>query len=79
MTERNATHNINVFPTEVGRTPQQALLQALELANQGGLLEILIMGVDVDDDIRFWMSDINHKSALWLVERAKQHIMEEPG
>lgn len=63
MSEKPATYNVRAFPTDVGRTPQQTLLEALETANNGDLKEVLIVGVDADECIRIWSSDISRKDA----------------
>ena len=76
MTEKSARYNVHAFPTERGRTSQQTLLEALETANKGELREVFIVGVDADEDIRLWSSDISRKDALWLAECAKRHALE---
>lgn len=48
MTEEAAKYNVSVFPAESGRTPQQALLDALEIANKQGFDVVLIAGIDAD-------------------------------
>jgi len=76
MSEKPATYNVHAFPTETGRTPQQTLLEALETANKGDLKEVLVVGVDAEEFIRIWSSDISRKDALWLAECAKRHALE---
>lgn len=65
--------NVRVFPNSSGKTTQQALLDALGQ----GLEQVLIVGVDSDDDLVIFSSDITRKDALWLAECAKRHATEE--
>lgn len=77
MTEKAAEYNVHVFPAESGWTPQQALLDALEIANKQGFDVVLVVGADADGSLVIRASDMMRKDALWLAECAKRHALEE--
>lgn len=59
-------------------TPQQALLSALEFANNNNLQDVLIVGYDGDGDLLVRSSRMDRKDALWLSEQLRIYALDDP-
>ena len=69
--------NDNVFPMPPAETltPALALLSALDLANANMLSDVLALAIDTDGDLVVRSSRMDRKTALWLVELARQYVL----
>lgn len=67
--------NVLAFPATTTMTPQQALLSALEFADQDNLQEVLVVGYDGDGDLLIRSSRMTRRDALWLAEQLRQHAL----
>lgn len=56
-------------------TPQQALLSALEFANNDNLQDVLIVGYDGAGELLVRSSRMDRKDALWLAEQLRLHAL----
>lgn len=67
--------NILSFPATTTMTPQQALLSALEFANNDNLQDVLIVGYDGAGELLVRSSRMDRKDALWLAEQLRLHAL----
>lgn len=67
--------NILSFPPTTTMTPQQALLSALEFANNDNLQDVLIVGYDGAGELLVRSSRMDRKDALWLAEQLRLHAL----
>lgn len=58
-------------------TPQQALLSAIEFANNDNLQDVLVVGYDGDGDLLVRSSRMDRKDALWLSEQLRRYALGE--
>jgi len=67
--------NVLAFPATTTMTPKQALLSALELANNDNLQDVLVVGYDGDGDLLVRSSRMDRKDALWLSEQLRLYAL----
>ena len=67
--------NVLAFPATDTMTPQQALLSALEFANNGNLQDVLVVGYDGDGGLLVRSSRMDRKDALWLSEQLRRYAL----
>jgi len=63
------------FPATDTMTPQQALLSALEFANNDNLQDVLVVGYDGDGGLLVRSSRMDRKDALWLSEQLRRYAL----
>lgn len=59
---------ITAFPAATTFTPKQALLSAMDFADNDNLQDVLIVGYDGDGVLLIRSSRMDRKDALWLSE-----------
>lgn len=74
MRDESRAQKISLFPNE-DVTPQQVLLDALNLVGEQGLKEVMIVASDKDDNIVIRASAMKNKDALWFACSAALHAM----
>lgn len=62
---------VATLPASVNWTPEQALQAALKV----NLTEVLIIGVDEDDKLVRYSSQMKNRDALWLLEKEKLFVL----
>lgn len=67
--------NVFAFPATDTMTPQQALLSALEFANNDNLQDVLVVGYDGDGALLVRSSRMDKKDALWLSEQLRRYAL----
>ena len=67
--------NVLAFPATTTMTPQQALLSALEFANNDNLKDVLVVGYDGDGELIIRSSRMDCKDALWLSEQLRLYAL----
>ena len=67
--------NVLAFPATTTMTPQQALLSALDFANNDNLQDVLVVGYDGDGELIIRSSRIDRKDALWLSEQLRLYAL----
>ena len=67
--------NVLAFPATTTMTPQQALLSALEFANNDDLQDVLVVGYDGDGELIIRSSRMDCKDALWLSEQLRLYAL----
>jgi hypothetical protein len=67
--------NVLAFPATTTMTPQQALLSALEFANNDNLKDVLVVGYDGDGELIIRSSRMDRKDALWLSEQLRLYAL----
>ena len=68
----------NVFALPTGETtPMQALLSAMEFANNDNLQDVIIVGYDGYGGLLVRCSNMSRADALWLVERLRKYILKD--
>lgn len=67
--------NVLAFPATATMTPQQALLSALEFANNDNLQDVLVVGYDGDGELLVRSSRMDRKDALWLSEQLRRYAL----
>ena len=67
--------NVLAFPATDTMTPQQALLSALEFANNDNLQDVLVAGYDGDGGLLVRSSRMDRKDALWLSEQLRRYAL----
>jgi hypothetical protein len=67
--------NLLAFPATTTMTPQQALLSALEFANNDNLQDVLVVGYDGDSVLLVQSSRMDRKDALWLSEQLRRYVL----
>lgn len=67
--------NLIAFPATTTMTPQQALLSALEFANNGNLTDVLVVGYDGDGELVIRSSRMDRKDALWMAEQLRIYAL----
>jgi hypothetical protein len=67
--------NVLSFPATVTMTPKQALLSALEFANDDNLQDVLVVGYDGDGVLLVRSSRMDRKDALWLAEHLRRYAL----
>lgn len=68
-------NNVLVFPATDTMTPQQALLSALEFANNNNLQDVLVVGYAGDGSLVLRSSRMDRKDALWLSEQLRKYAL----
>lgn len=63
------------FPPSTDYVPEQALHSALQFVEDDNLKDVLIIGMDADNELLVRSSKMDRKNALWLIELCKQHIL----
>lgn len=69
-------NNVMHFPPTTTMTPRQALLSALEFAENDRLQDVLVVGYDDDGDLVIRSSRMDRKDALWLSEMLRRYALE---
>ena len=59
---------ITALPASTTFTPKQALISAMEFADNDDLKDVLVVGYDGDGDLVIRSSRMDRKDALWLCE-----------
>jgi hypothetical protein len=67
--------NVLAFPATTTMTPQQALLSALEFANNDNLQDVLVVGYDGDGELVIRSSRMDRKDALWISEQLRIYAL----
>ena len=67
--------NVLAFPATTTMTPQQALLSALDFANNDNLQDVLVVGYDGDGELIVRSSRMDRKDALWLSEQLRLYAL----
>ena len=67
--------NVLAFPATTTMTPQQALLSALEFANNDNLQDVLVIGYDGDGELVIRSSRMDRKDALWISEQLRIYAL----
>jgi len=67
--------NVLAFPATITMTPQQALLSALEFANNDNLQDVLVIGYDGDGELVIRSSRMDRKDALWVSEQLRIYAL----
>lgn len=67
--------NVLAFPATTTMTPTQALLSALEFANNDNMQDVLIVGYDGDGQLLVRSSRMDRKDALWLAEQLRDYAL----
>ena len=67
--------NVLAFPATTTMTPQQALLSALDFANNDNLQDVLVVGYDGDGELIIRSSRMDRKDALWLSEQLRLYAL----
>lgn len=68
-------NNVLSFPPTTTMTPRQALLSALEFAENDFLQDVLVVGYDGDGDLFVLSSRMERKDALWLSEMLRRYAL----
>lgn len=74
MSSESMEQTISVFPND-NTSPQQALLDMLNLVGERGLKDVLIVAADKDGNIVVRSSAMTNKDALWLALSSALHAM----
>lgn len=67
--------NIAPFSAGTNMSPLQALLSALEFAENDNMQDALIVGYDAAGDLIVRSSQMDRKDALWLAEQLRQYAL----
>jgi hypothetical protein len=67
---------ITSLPASTTFTPEQALLSALDLAQNDNLQDVLIVGYDQDGELLIRSSRMSRQGALWISEMLKQWALD---
>jgi len=67
--------NVLAFPATATMTPKQALLSALEFADNDNLQDVLIVGYDGDGVLLVRSSRMDRRDALWLSEQLRRYAL----
>lgn len=59
---------ITSLPASPTFNPRQALLSAMEFADNDNLQDVLIVGYDADGELLIRSSRMDRKDALWMAE-----------
>lgn len=70
-------NNVLPFPPTTTMTPRQALLSALEMAENDDLQDVLVVGYDGDGDLVIRSSRMDRKDALWLAEMLRRYALDD--
>lgn len=70
-------NKVIAFPATTTMTPRQALLSALEFANNDNLTDVLVVGYDGDGCLVVRSSRMDRRDALWMAEQLKKHALGE--
>lgn len=68
--------NVVTFPATDKMTPQQALLSALEFANNDDLQDVLVVGYVGNGTLLVRSSRMDCKDALWLSEQLRKYALD---
>jgi len=63
------------LPASVNYTPEQALKSALDMCEDGGLTDVMIIAYDFDGDLFIRSSKMNRSDGLFMVEKARDWCM----
>jgi hypothetical protein len=64
------------LPASISFTVIQALDSAKQLAENENLQDVLIIGYNGEGKLAIRSSKMDRKSALWLLETAKGHVLD---
>jgi hypothetical protein len=67
--------NVIYFPATDTMTPKQALLDALKLADNDDLQDVLVVGYDGNGDLLVRSSKMSRSDALWLSEQLRLYVL----
>ena len=67
--------NVLAFPATVTMTPEQALLSALEFAQNDNMYDVLVVGYDGDGVLVVRSSRMDRRDALWLSEQLRKYAL----
>jgi hypothetical protein len=67
--------NVLAFPATVTMTPEQALLSALEFAQNDNMQDVLVVGYDGDGVLVVRSSRMDRRDALWLSEQLRKYAL----
>ena len=67
--------NVLAFPATVTMTPEQALLSALEFAQNDNMQDVLVVGYDGDGVVVVRSSRMDRRDALWLSEQLRKYAL----
>jgi len=68
--------NLIAFPASTTMTPKQALLSALQFAENDNLQDALVVGYDGDGDLLVRSSRMDRKDALWMAEQLRLYALD---
>jgi hypothetical protein len=63
------------LPASVNYTPEQALKSALDMCEDGGLSDVMIIAFDWEGDLFVRSSKMTRAEGLFMVEKAKEWSM----
>ena len=61
--------------TELGDTPQQALLKMLRAVSAGEVAHVVLLGLSEEGDLVSFQSDLERQDRLWMLELAKHEVL----
>lgn len=64
------------FPATTTFQPEHALKSALDMATNGLLTDVLVVGYDDDGCLVVRSSAMSRAEALWLCEKLRQHVLD---
>jgi len=67
--------NVIALPASVNYTPEQALKSALDMCEDGGLSDVMIIAYDWEGELFVRSSKLTRAEALFMVEKAKEWSM----
>lgn len=71
----STSDNVLLMPASENMTPKQALQRSMILADNDDLREVIIVGYDSDGGLVVESSKMDRKSALWIVEQLRDHVL----
>jgi len=73
MTNKADVHDL---PASINWSPEQALKSCLDIALEGRLKEVMIIGTMDDEVLLVRSSKMNRRDALWLAKEAELHTLQ---
>lgn len=68
---------ITALPASTTFTPKQALLSAMEFADEDDLQDVLVVGYDSEGCLVVRSSRMDRKDALWMAEALRKWALGE--
>lgn len=68
-------HNVTTLPPSDKMSPMQALLSALDVAKDGGLKDVVILGFDNEGGLVLRTSEATNMDILWAAEVLRKYAM----